>query len=676
VTGFTVGMIAGALWLAFFLGLGVSARRSPGKASRTTRRFRRDTRTLGKDVEIPDNVTELPAERVQPAAGKSRVGSDADFERFFTRPEPEWGLPSRLAERPQRPKGEAPAGEANPPKRPVSFDESPAPINLAEFSNSGSRGGSPPRSEFARFSEGSRPMRPEATEQWPQKSSAGNAEPERPDDEVQESAKDRGRRSRRSAKGESAKKGSGKGGTEARDKGSEPYSNEPGEETSGRRRARTHKHDDQVSDPRPSIPAAHQPAAHPQPIFGAPNALAAHAPRLETSRPADRGPVAQGVSVGAPSYAFRGPIATWSTGGKGAPSASSDSSTRDTPSYLPPGSQHVSPTVGPYGTGRRFMGPLIGSAPKSNPVVGSQRARGWSGSWEEKSSAGSWTASSGSYPTVGSSYRSYSRSNAQGVGGERGWMGSWQEDSPARSGSKEQSPSTDPAAGYIALAMAIRQNYNKPPEPEPAEDAQIPEFPEPHEDASSQNQYRAPLPEESDSGSDAAAWFDSAAKAATNGSRRRHEENEIVRSDRQYAPSDSATQDWASLGIEKRRKLRRESSVEPAGEAYTDDAPQSQQSFGEAEEWFDLVRVKEPAKDLVHVPSLEPDERAQRAQTRADQDLEMPELRIQRPARPRSREPLGGVVAEAPRRRKPRGRVVEAEGLAYYVVDDKGRLQR
>lgn len=50
VTGFATGMIAGALWLVFFIGLGLTARNSPGHPFKSIRRFRSSTRSLDLDV--------------------------------------------------------------------------------------------------------------------------------------------------------------------------------------------------------------------------------------------------------------------------------------------------------------------------------------------------------------------------------------------------------------------------------------------------------------------------------------------------------------------------------------------------------------------------------------------------------------------------------------------------
>ncbi len=50
VTGFATGMIAGALWLVFFIGLGLTARNSPGHPFKSIRRFRSSSRSLDLDV--------------------------------------------------------------------------------------------------------------------------------------------------------------------------------------------------------------------------------------------------------------------------------------------------------------------------------------------------------------------------------------------------------------------------------------------------------------------------------------------------------------------------------------------------------------------------------------------------------------------------------------------------
>lgn len=50
VTGFATGMIAGALWLVFFIGLGLTARKSPGHPFKSIKRFRSSTKSLDLDV--------------------------------------------------------------------------------------------------------------------------------------------------------------------------------------------------------------------------------------------------------------------------------------------------------------------------------------------------------------------------------------------------------------------------------------------------------------------------------------------------------------------------------------------------------------------------------------------------------------------------------------------------
>lgn len=50
VTGFATGMIAGALWLVFFIGLGLTARNSPGHPFKSIKRFRSSTKSLDLDV--------------------------------------------------------------------------------------------------------------------------------------------------------------------------------------------------------------------------------------------------------------------------------------------------------------------------------------------------------------------------------------------------------------------------------------------------------------------------------------------------------------------------------------------------------------------------------------------------------------------------------------------------
>ncbi|HEX2054652.1 MAG TPA: hypothetical protein VHJ78_13130 [Actinomycetota bacterium] len=50
MTGFATGMIAGALWLVFFIGLGLTARNSPGHPFKSIKRFRSSSRGLDLDV--------------------------------------------------------------------------------------------------------------------------------------------------------------------------------------------------------------------------------------------------------------------------------------------------------------------------------------------------------------------------------------------------------------------------------------------------------------------------------------------------------------------------------------------------------------------------------------------------------------------------------------------------
>lgn len=50
MTGFATGMVAGALWLVFFIGLGLTARRSPGHSSKSVARFRSSGQRIPVDV--------------------------------------------------------------------------------------------------------------------------------------------------------------------------------------------------------------------------------------------------------------------------------------------------------------------------------------------------------------------------------------------------------------------------------------------------------------------------------------------------------------------------------------------------------------------------------------------------------------------------------------------------
>ncbi|CAN5759204.1 hypothetical protein BH23ACT12_BH23ACT12_17900 [soil metagenome] len=58
VTGFATGMIAGALWLVFFIGLGLTARNSPGHPIKSIKRFRSSSRSL--DLDVPSALKPLP----------------------------------------------------------------------------------------------------------------------------------------------------------------------------------------------------------------------------------------------------------------------------------------------------------------------------------------------------------------------------------------------------------------------------------------------------------------------------------------------------------------------------------------------------------------------------------------------------------------------------------------
>ena len=64
VTGFATGMIAGALWLVFLIGLALSARNSPGHPFKSINRFRSSTRSL--DVDVPSALK-------PPSSGGSEV---------------------------------------------------------------------------------------------------------------------------------------------------------------------------------------------------------------------------------------------------------------------------------------------------------------------------------------------------------------------------------------------------------------------------------------------------------------------------------------------------------------------------------------------------------------------------------------------------------------------------
>ena len=65
VTGFATGMIAGALWLVFFIGLGLTARKSPGHPLKSIRRFRSSTKSL--DLDVPSAL------KPPPPSGSSEV---------------------------------------------------------------------------------------------------------------------------------------------------------------------------------------------------------------------------------------------------------------------------------------------------------------------------------------------------------------------------------------------------------------------------------------------------------------------------------------------------------------------------------------------------------------------------------------------------------------------------
>jgi hypothetical protein len=75
VTGFATGMIAGALWLVFFIGLGLTARNSPGHPFKSIRRFRSTGRSLELDVPtaLKNKTPETQASDVRVVNTQSQV---------------------------------------------------------------------------------------------------------------------------------------------------------------------------------------------------------------------------------------------------------------------------------------------------------------------------------------------------------------------------------------------------------------------------------------------------------------------------------------------------------------------------------------------------------------------------------------------------------------------------
>ncbi len=65
VTGFATGMIAGALWLLFFIGLGLTARNSPGHPLKSNKRSRSTNRSLELDVPSALQTPEPTGSRVR-----------------------------------------------------------------------------------------------------------------------------------------------------------------------------------------------------------------------------------------------------------------------------------------------------------------------------------------------------------------------------------------------------------------------------------------------------------------------------------------------------------------------------------------------------------------------------------------------------------------------------------
>lgn len=94
VTGFATGMIAGALWLVFFIGLGLTARNSPGHPFKSIRRFRSTGRSLELDVPtaLKNKTPQSPDVRLVNAQSQAR---NPDLRR-----EPPNERPPRQFERP------------------------------------------------------------------------------------------------------------------------------------------------------------------------------------------------------------------------------------------------------------------------------------------------------------------------------------------------------------------------------------------------------------------------------------------------------------------------------------------------------------------------------------------------------------------------------------------------
>src|SRR5687768_8648527 len=96
VTGFATGMIAGALWLVFFIGLGLTARNSPGHPFKSIKRFRSTTKSLDLDVpsalQPPTPSTSSDVRIMNPGATAARNTGEWEQPRPSRDGDP-WGEP-------------------------------------------------------------------------------------------------------------------------------------------------------------------------------------------------------------------------------------------------------------------------------------------------------------------------------------------------------------------------------------------------------------------------------------------------------------------------------------------------------------------------------------------------------------------------------------------------------
>ena len=197
VTGFATGMIAGALWLLFFIGLGLTARKSPGHPFRSIRRFRSTGRSL--EIDVPSALKNAPPEssevrlvspeELSPRGSRHEGGvpGDKPLRRPDLRPVPDFAEPTLQVDplsffepespfvRPRAPERRADREEASRQAlfRPTLVEEEPPALVTAAAGAKSARGAG---SRAA----GARPMPPMMTSGQPPRPSKEPADRPRP----------------------------------------------------------------------------------------------------------------------------------------------------------------------------------------------------------------------------------------------------------------------------------------------------------------------------------------------------------------------------------------------------------------------------------------------------------------------------------------------------------------